>query len=169
MNKKLDNQNIARAKERVKRLQSKQTQQKLAVEIIDIVSEYYNVDLTEDTNSPSVSKPRTTAVYLTKKHAPRVSLEYLGELLGRGHSNFVIQTQRLEDELPYDKQRRKEINELDLIIQVSAVNKKQLLKDSLIIDALNRLNDMNTLHIKNFLEQLNDYLEEINVEYDVIK
>jgi hypothetical protein len=168
MKTKLETQREKRAKVRIERLQNKLTQQELAKEIIDIVGEYYGVNLYEDTNRSIVARPRTTAIYLIEKHAPRVSLTFLGGLLNRGYSNFSILLSRLKEQLPYDKQRRAEINELDLIIQVSAINKEQTLKDKLVIESLNILNEMKAPQLKHFLKQATNFIEEIKVTYDEV-
>ena len=150
-------------------LELKQNQYKLTEEIIQIVSDYYEVNLYEDTNRREISQARVTAVYLVRKLTTIVSLEYLSRKFNRVHSTYVTLLKRLNEQLPYDKQRRNELKELELIIKTTSKYKEKSSKDKIIIQVLTKLDTMNITQLKHFLKQTEDYLENLSVEYELIK
>lgn len=136
----------------------------LANEIIKIVSEYYGVNIKENTNARIISESRVNAVWLIRKYT-RVPLQKIGKKLNRGHSNFSVLLKRLDECLPFQKQRQRDLKELDLIIQTTAKSYIRSEKDKLILTALDRLNLMNKQQLKHFLEETENYLESIKVEF----
>lgn len=142
---------------------------KLMHEIIDLVSDYYEVDLFENTNSPSISRPRMNSIYLIRKFTNNgLSLDYIAKHFNRGHSNLSVQLRNLEESLPFDRERRNELKELNLIITTSAVYYDRSDKDKLIIQSLNRLQLMNKTQLKHFISETEDYLESIQVEFEEV-
>jgi hypothetical protein len=147
----------------------KKNNKELLKEITQIVSDYYEVDLHENTNKPSVSSPRMNAIYLIRKYTTNITLSVIAKEFNRKHSNLSVMLKRLEESLPFDKQRRREIKELDLLIQTTSKYIKRTEKDDLIIKALDRLNSMNKIQLKHFLEESEDFLDKMLVEYEIIK
>lgn len=147
----------------------KKNNKELLKEITQIVSDYYEVDLYENTNKPSVSSPRMNAIYLIRKYTTNITLSVIAKEFNRKHSNLSVMLKRLEESLPFDKQRRRELKELDLLIQTTSKYIKRTEKDDLIIKALDRLNSMNKIQLKHFLEESEDFLDKMLVEYDIIK
>lgn len=147
----------------------KQNQYKLAEEIIQIVGEYYEVDLYENTNRREISQARVTAVYLVKNYTKIISLEYLSKKFNRVHSTYVTLLKRLKEQLPFDKQRRNEIKELKLIIQTTSNYLEKSSKDRIIIQILNKLNALNNIQLKHFMKQTEDYLENFEVIFEEVK
>ena len=147
----------------------KHNNKELLNEIIQIVSDYYEVDLYENTNRPSVSSPRMNAIYLIRKYTTNLTLEVIAKKFNRKHSNLSVMLKRLEESLPFDRQRKRELNELDLLIKTTSKYIQKTDKDKLIIQALNRLQAMNKIQLKHFLEQSEDFLDKMLVEYEIIK
>lgn len=71
--------------------------------------------------------------------------------------------------MPFDRQRKRELNELDLLIKTTSKYVQKTDKDKLIIQALNRLQAMNKIQLKHFLEESEDFLDKMLVEYEIIK
>ncbi len=143
---------------------------KLMHEIIDLVSDYYEVNLREDTNKPLVSRPRMNAIYLIRKFTNKgLSLEYIAKYFSRGHSLLSIQLRKLTEELPFDKERANEIKELETIIRTTSLYYDRSDKDKLIIQSLNRLQLMNKTQLKHFISESEDYLESIKVEFEEVR
>ena len=147
----------------------KHNNKELLNEITQIVSYYYEVDLYENTNKPSVSSPRMNAIYLIRKYTTNLTLEFIAKKFNRKHSNLSVMLKKLEESLPFDKQRKRELNELDLLIKTTSKYIQKTDKDQLIIQALNRLQAMNKIQLKHFLEQSEDFLDKMLVEYEIIK
>jgi hypothetical protein len=147
----------------------KHNNKELLNEIIQIVSDYYEVDLYENTNRPSVSSPRMNAIYLIRKYTTNLTLEVIAKKFNRKHSNLSVMLKRLEESLPFDRQRKRELNELDLLIKTTSKYIQKTDKDKLIIQALNRLQAMNKIQLKHFLEESEDFLDKMLVEYEIIK
>lgn len=73
----------------------KHNNKELLNEITQIVSDYYEVDLYENTNRPSVSSPRINAIYLIRKYTANLTLEVIAKKFNRKHSNLSVMLKRL--------------------------------------------------------------------------
>lgn len=125
-------------------------------EITEVVSDYYDVDLTEDTNRIDISKPRNICVHFIRKYTQSLSMEYIASKFNRGYSNFITQNKRLKQELEFNETLRSEINTLDLIIQSESKGIKTTLDDKVRLDIytlLNRFDTQQLYTIKKSVEQ----------------
>lgn len=147
----------------------KQNNIKLIDEIINLVQDYYDVNIFEDTNSPTVSSPRMNAVYLIRKFTTNVTLDYIAKKFNRKHSNMSTMLKRLTESLPFDKKRENDLKRLELIIQTSSEYYSRNEKDDLIVKTLNKLNTMSKQQVKHFLKQTEDYLENFEVIFEEVK
>lgn len=132
-------------------------EKKFAKEIIKIVGDYFGVDLYEDTNRHEISIPRYISVYLVREHTKKVSFEYLGGLFNRKHSGLQISVKKLKESLPYDKQRRTELKQLNSLITLSEGYGNSLAKNNLIHDTVVFLNDLNSSQVEQFYQIFSNY------------
>lgn len=128
-----------------------------ADEIIQIVGDFYDVNLFEDTNRPEISVPRCVAIYLVKEYTNKLSYDYLARLFNRKAPNFIITVRKLKDSLPYDKYKRKELKQLNSLITLSKGYGNSVAKNSLIHDTVILLNELNQSQVEQFYDIFNNY------------
>lgn len=104
----------------------KELEKELTNEIIEIVSDYYNVDLTEDSKKRKVSNPRAITGFLISEYTKGISQEFIASKLKRKRSNFSIMIDRIRDSIPFDKELKRDIDTLRIII----IRKSKYLKQS---------------------------------------
>ena len=86
--------------------------------VVQVVSEYYDCDITQKTNRRAVTIPRQTAIYFTKIYAKGLSLSVIGQNIGnKDHSTILYSDRKVKDVLSYDKNYNIEIEEIDKRIQ----------------------------------------------------
>ena len=126
-------------------------------EITKVVSDYYGVNLYEDTHRRDISNARHVCVYLIKEHTKKISYQYLGDKFGRGSSALILSVNKLIENLEFDKQRQKELEELNNLITLCDGYGNSKSKRGLINDAVILLNDLNPAQIAQFYNIFNNY------------
>tara|TARA_R110000772_G_C13310212_1_gene439949 strand:- start:2158 stop:2634 length:477 start_codon:yes stop_codon:yes gene_type:complete len=136
---------------------NKAKEQDFAKEIINIVQEYYDVNIFEDTNRHEVSIPRYISVYLVKKHTKKVTYAYLGKMFNRNESGLILSVNKFKESVQYDKERTNEVSDLDSLIKLSKGYGDSIIKNQLIKDTVSLLNDLNEPQIKRFFDIFSNY------------
>jgi len=67
--------------------------------IIEIIKEEFNIDVTIKTRKRSHSDLRSIYFWASQKYCKYNSLTHIAEIVGRGHSNAIIMTERMTERL----------------------------------------------------------------------
>ena len=117
-------------------------------DIIRIVSDYYGVDLKEDTNRAMISRPRNICVYLIREMTKTLPLVFISKEFNRGHSNFVVSNKRLVQEMEVNKSLLKQVETLKMVIKTDAEHYYLMANDKVRLDIYNMLSRFNIEKLK---------------------
>jgi len=123
-------------------------------EIIQIVSDYYGVDLYEDTNRSMISRPRNICVYLIREMTKTIPLTFIAKQFNRTHSNFVTSNRRLVEEMQVDRNLRKQIETLKMVIKTDSKHYKTIGNDKMRLEIYSMLNRFNIEKLKTIRETI---------------
>lgn len=114
------------------------------MKIVRIVSNYYGVDLLDNMNTrkKEIAIPRQIAMSLIYKFT-KLNLTKTGNIFKKDHSTVSHAIKNLENISLFDKQLKKQVQELSVIIR-SNIDVRYNLKKLLIHDIVLELNKMDT-------------------------
>lgn len=100
-------------------------------DVIEVVSNYYQVDITEDTKARHISTPRAVASYLIREFIPMISYEVIAKYLKRKRTNTYLMTKKIKESMPFDKKLREEITEIrnTILNESENINKTETIKE----------------------------------------
>ena len=98
------------------KLNIRENEKKLVDEIIQIVSSYFDVDVTEDTRKRDVSEPRAITAYLIDHFTECTIQEHISTVLNRRRSNLSISISKINDRLDFDRVLKNSVEDLKSII-----------------------------------------------------
>jgi hypothetical protein len=137
----------------------KNTEVKLMHEIIELISDYYGVDIKENTNKRIVSTPRNICVYLIREMT-NLPVQLIAEQFNRGASNFFNTNLRLVDEMQVNKSLKRQVESLKMVIKTDAKHYNTIGNDKIRLDIykmLNRFNAEKLKSIKQTIENTSTY------------
>tara|TARA_R100001377_G_scaffold29137_1_gene15809 strand:- start:657 stop:1082 length:426 start_codon:yes stop_codon:yes gene_type:complete len=132
----------------------KNNELQLMNEIIHIVSDYYGVDIKEDTNRRIISTPRNICVYLIREMTKTLSVELMADQFNRGASNFFNTNLRLVNEMQVNKSLRRQVETLKMVIKTDAKHYHTIGNDAVRLEIYKMLNRFNIEKLKDIKETI---------------
>ena len=99
---------------------TKNEREQLANEIIDTVTQYYQVsikDIKGKSRKRRIVKPRQVTIYLLRTRA-RMILSDIGEVMNRDHTTIIHSVKCIENDLshPYDDTLEKDLMNINILL-----------------------------------------------------
>lgn len=146
---------------------NREIQLNLMNEIIEIVSFYYNVNISENTKERRVSTPRSIASYLIDKYTNNITGEEKAKKLFRKRSNVQIMSKRIKESIPFDRVLKSDLQAIENILITESKYLKLNYKEKILKEIYITINKFNTEEL--LILRYKTKTESFNLKDNIIK
>lgn len=132
----------------------RQSELEVMQDIIKISTRYFDCNLYENTRDKEIAEARNICVLMIREFTKTLSFDLIAKEFNRSYSNFITCNRKLTEEMSVDRNLRRNVDELRMLIQANCIYLKKSIKRDTKLDIYNLLNTFKISELKEFKRTL---------------